>query len=369
LSNRSRSFAAASLIAFVFGHAGEARASISRELFQGAEPLAMGGAYVAIADDENAIFYNPAGAASYDRMEVHYLTLGLGISEGVLDSYDAVKDLKDPSGAELNKLMGKNIMTQGTAAATLIVPNFGVTAFYDAQGALYAANQAFPKVEFGYQRTSGVQAALGFSFKDGKKRGKGKKNTELMSETRFGIGAKYLTRRGGYKTLNASELFALDYNQIMDLMGSKSSSYGIDLGFQRLQRLSKTASLHFGAAATNLGDVQFEGGPEAVKTNLTLGLGATYDFGLGKATLAYDVRQLNASDDWRKKQHLGLRVHVPLLDFYAGLYQAYLTYGASVDIWILRVTALSYREETGSFVYQDPERRYALKVDLKFDFH
>lgn len=343
-----------------------ARASVERELYQGAEPLAMGGAYIAIADDEHAIFYNPAGAGAYDSMSLHYLIGDVALSDDILTLQEAVKDLQDPSGSELNKLMGKNLFTQARLGASLLVPNFGVAAFYDAQGALYAANQAFPKVEFGYQRTSGVQAAFGFSTKDGRKRGRGKRNTEIMSEWRFGIGGKYLVRTGGYKTLNTSQLFALDQNQIMDIMGGKGSGYGVDLGIQRLQRLNKEFALHFGSAFTNIGDVRMANGADAVKGNLGAGLGASYDFGVGKFTLAYDIRHITRSDDWRKKQHLGAKLDLPLVDFYAGLNQMYPTFGASVDIWILRLTALSYREELGSFVSQDPDRRYALRIDLKF---
>ena len=42
----------------------------ARELpkfFEGVRPLGMGGAFTAVADDENALFYNPAGLARVRR--------------------------------------------------------------------------------------------------------------------------------------------------------------------------------------------------------------------------------------------------------------------------------------------------------------
>ena len=41
------------------------------QLEEGARPIAMGGAFVAVADDENALFYNPAGMASFRELFVH----------------------------------------------------------------------------------------------------------------------------------------------------------------------------------------------------------------------------------------------------------------------------------------------------------
>jgi len=41
------------------------------QLEKGARPLAMGGAFVAMADDENALFYNPAGLSTLRELFVH----------------------------------------------------------------------------------------------------------------------------------------------------------------------------------------------------------------------------------------------------------------------------------------------------------
>lgn len=41
------------------------------QLEEGTRPIAMGGAFVAVADDENALFYNPAGMTSLRELFVH----------------------------------------------------------------------------------------------------------------------------------------------------------------------------------------------------------------------------------------------------------------------------------------------------------
>jgi hypothetical protein len=55
-----------------------------------------------------------------------------------------------------------------------------------------------------------------------------------------------------------------------------------------------------------------------------------------------------------------------MLSIYGGIHQVFFTYGVGFDAWIFRVTALSYAQELGTYVRQDPNRRYMLKFDLKF---
>lgn len=343
-----------------------ASASIEKEYYRAPEAAAMGNAYVAIVEDEHAIYYNPAGVAGYEHGELHLAALDFTAASEILDRYSTLKNLNNPNGSDLNKLMGTNIYADGRVAASLMGPHWGVSTFYDAEGAVYPTNQAIPKIEFGYQRTGGVQGAFGFSLKDGRARGKGKHNGDYLSEWRFGVGGKYISRLGGYRVIPTSQLITLDKDAILDLYGQRASNYGFDLGMQRVQRINPLVSLMFGAAWQNIGDIAFEGGADALRQNLSVGTGFKFQAGIADVTLAYDIRQITAEDDWRKKNHVGVRVGLPLFDLYAGYNQAYFTYGASMDIWLLKLTAVSYREETGSYVFQDPERRYALRIDLKF---
>jgi hypothetical protein len=177
---------------------GAAFAEQSHSLLRSPEALAMGGAYTAIVEDRDAAFYNPAGVAAYDHLSIHYVDLDPTVSNWVISGWKTLQNLKNPSGASLNQLMGQNIYVQSTASAAILAPGFALIGLYDVQGALYAKNQAFPKIEYGYQTTRGVQAAFGYSVKDGRARGHGRHNSDYLSEWRFGVGAKLLTRTGGY---------------------------------------------------------------------------------------------------------------------------------------------------------------------------
>ena len=90
--------------------------------------------------------------------------------------------------------------------------------------------------------------------------------------------------------------------------------------------------------------------------------------GLAHILAAYDYRNiLESAYDWRKRNHLGLEVAFPILSIYAGLYQSYLTFGAGFDLFFFRINAVSYATELGTLVGQDPNRRYQLRFDFKFN--
>jgi hypothetical protein len=58
-------------------------AQIRNQVFVGTRPLSMGGAFVAVADDGNAIYWNPAGLAKMERIQAGFAyadLFGLGIN-------------------------------------------------------------------------------------------------------------------------------------------------------------------------------------------------------------------------------------------------------------------------------------------------
>lgn len=341
---------------------------MNRSLLRSPEALAMGGAYTAIVDDGDAPFYNPAGVAGIDGISLHFLTVDPVVSDWVIDGWKTMKDLKNPKGSDLNRLMGQNISVATTARAALLAPGFALVGFYDVQGALYAKNQALPKIEYGYQRTGGVQTAFAFSTTDGRRKGRGRKNGEMLNEWRFGLGAKYISRTGGYRLITAAELFSIDSTSLKSLIGGQGTGYGMDLGVQRVQRLNRDLTLQWGAAFLNIGDVYFGNGATPLKGDLSTGVGLTYRYGLAALTLAYDIQQLNRSDDFQKKQNVGARLKLPLIDLYLGNHQGFLTYGAAADVWLLRVAGVVYKEELGYYPQQDTESRFSLRVDFKLEF-
>lgn len=60
--------------------------------YRGVRPLAMGGAFTAVADDENALYYNAAGLADISMLNLAVLN---PLVEGTEDGMEMYQDLQD----------------------------------------------------------------------------------------------------------------------------------------------------------------------------------------------------------------------------------------------------------------------------------
>ena len=58
-------------------------------------PLAMGGAFTAVGDDANTLFYNPAGVATAKKTKLTLMQIGITIGDDLKKGYDWYKDNKD----------------------------------------------------------------------------------------------------------------------------------------------------------------------------------------------------------------------------------------------------------------------------------
>jgi hypothetical protein len=330
-----------------------------RELYQGARAIAMGNAFVSVADDEETLFYNPAGLAGIESSTLQYLNTDLEISGDIVDatqsSYDQFKNL---SGDSLNILMGKNVYFHGNYVPSYVTKNFGLAVLFDQQLSMISQNKALPQVEMGYQTTNGIQLGYGFGLDRGKK---------SRSDLRFGIGFKYLFRRGGYYTLTQKQIANLNQNELRQIVGAFGSGVGFDLGTQYIYHVSSRLKLQAGAAWTEIGGVNFGNDTaEPLPGNLSAGLSVRYEFAHIAATLAYDMRHINETVDSRLRNHFGAELSIPLFRVYAGLNQIYPTFGFGFDLGIVQLLAVTYAEEMSSMAKINPERRYLLHIGMGF---
>jgi hypothetical protein len=334
-------------------------AGLLTELYRGARSQGMGNTYVAIADDEQAIFMNPAGLAGNKRYVFNYAVLDTSISSDLLSTFqEGVSAFQNLSGDSLNVLIGKNVYGETQLTSSLLMPNFGIAIIVDGQTAIFAQNKALPQITLGYQTTNGVQAAYGMSLTRG---------GQQKSDLRIGFGAKMLWRRGGYTTLPLMTLMSLNKDRLSEITGDFARGYGVDAGAQYIYKYTNQLTLSSGLVYTDIGDTQFgASGADRLKANLAIGAAAQYEFSRLRAALAYDFRHILHETDWRKKSHIGIEFGLPLFSLYAGVNQVFLTYGAAIDVWFIKFTISTYAEEHGSFVYQSPERRWMMKLALRF---
>src|SRR3989338_7925440 len=94
--NRFAKATFAFILLAVFYFPGKAPAEELPLFYQGLRPLGMGGAFTAVADDENAIFYNPAGMNNIEGFGgVEILNPFVEVSRETIDFFKDLQDVSD----------------------------------------------------------------------------------------------------------------------------------------------------------------------------------------------------------------------------------------------------------------------------------
>ncbi len=326
-------------------------------LYQSTRAQGMGSAMTAIVDDETAIMYNPAALAGIKNMQLNIANIDAQISTQIVTDYAALgKAFMAPSVGSISSLIGKNIYERATLSSMLVLPGFGIAAIYDQQIAVRIKNRALPQAEIGSQLTYGVQAGGGMTlYKFRHKKG----------EVRFGVAGKNLYRLGGYQHPTFTQMIAFDVKSLVANLSTWGVGYGADAGMQILYRLGRDVQLLASFVAFDIGDTAFSGTSSPQKNNLVAGGALRYRGPDMLATLSYEIQQLDESYDFMQKSHLGVEVKFPLLRLYAGLNQAYPSYGAAFDLGMVKFSGAVYTQEIGAAMHQNAETRGMVRVDVK----
>jgi hypothetical protein len=156
-------------------------------------------------------------------------------------------------------------------------------------------------------------------------------------------------------------------DQLHQMIGPYSRGIGVDLGTQYLYKATKTLTLSAALTMTDVGDTTFANpADQPIKSDMTAGLAATYGRRKIKFIASFDYQHMLQDMDFGSHTHFGLELQLPFINLDGGLDQMNLTYGASFDIWLLRISAASYYQELDSYAGQNPEHRYALHIAFKF---
>lgn len=343
--------------AFVF--VGDASATEYQRLYSAPRAIAMGGAFVGVADDESALFYNPAGLAGLKNFSWNVLAANLEVSNEMLDNIPIFNSaLDNPDLTTLNLLMGKNLSTRVQAGMTFAAPGFAMTGLYQMNGAVRMNNLTFPSGTLEYQTTYGGQIGFGQAVKKFKRH---------RGEIRYGVAGKVLFRSGGIANINMIQLLTLNSSSILASFPGVGMGFGLDAGVQYIIPINKKFSIMNGISMTDIGNTTFATGSPAQLSNFTVGTAVRYTSSEVIATLAYDHSNILDSVDWREKTHLGLELKFAFLSLMGGLNQFHPTYGASIDFLMAKVNYVSYAQDLGLLWNQIVERRQMLQVALKFD--
>jgi hypothetical protein len=352
--------------------------SLAQEIIHlGRSPYALlrGDAFTATADDAYTLFYNPAGLARNGMgVQASLLNPGVGVTNA-LKEIDRFEDFPDSDPVLITeRLLGFPVYIQAGIFPALKMGPFGFSLYQSTKTSMVIRNAINPVMDIDYRSDKGFVFGFGHSFSFSGKRDKVGQGLSL------GASIKLIKREGikgkfdlfGTKLLSIINAGVEDISSLRDGLGfSEGKGWGVDLGAQYIIR-SKFSELSFGFSVLDVGGTDFKrtagtGEVQEQEMYINSGIAWKQDFGHVDYTLAVDLHPLNIDMDFGRKFHLGLELGMPFVKLITGWSEGYISYGAEVDLQLVKITLGFYGVELGAKFKQEQGKRAVLFLSL-FDF-
>ncbi len=331
-------------------HAGE-----SPYIYRGLRPMGMGGAFTAVSDDANALFYNPAGLALVEKSIVSFFPLEMEISQKTLDMYGGARDVDFDSEQETAEFLRDHMGDQARIAFNLF-PHyarrrfaFGLIGTFRLDSEVH--DRQYPRI--GIHGVSDLGFCAGYA------------HPILEERLLVGASAKLVRRRSIAAEYSAADIASENFDDAIHDDMKDGAGLLVDIG--AVYRLDEAVrGLRAGISMNNLVGSKMQDA-EDMPAHVDVGLAFERDLGIVRATFAADYvdvfSRFAGDDDPAKRVRLGAEVRFPaFVSVRAGFHQGYFTFGTTLDVWIARIDALTYAEETGAYAGQKPDRRYAVNI-------
>lgn len=331
-------------------------------LYRGVRPLAMGGAFTAVADDEHAMFFNPAGLADISMVNLAVVNPLVEVSEDSTDMYQDLQDTDFETVEEAEDFLRKYMGVQQHLRAAVNpyigfnIADYGVMISGLGNGTINAmpVNPSNPEMDVmavgDYGLLGGVGGKLPFTG------------------LRMGLSVKAINRHSLVEQYSAEDLVEEDFENLVDDDLNEGSGFSADLGVLYTLPFISVVDMDVGLALQNFPSMDM-GDALDIDTQINMGLAIKKklgNFGFIGALDCMDLsRDIGDDDDWGKRLHVGAEVKFPLfLSLQAGLNQGYLTGGIGLDFKLLRVDLATYGEEIGEEAGDHVSRRYLAQVTI-----
>lgn len=337
------------------------RAEAPSTLLPGIRPLGMGNAFVAVADDRNTLYYNPAGLAHLTRTRLSGIGVHAGIDNSFFDVIDFVRSNEDAFSDfdnvdqefydSLAPYDDRWVAADARAYSDFTRANLGV--------GLYTSGRAQFKIDRGIYEprvyadvVDDIVAVAGAAMELGR------------YDLRVGGALKGIWRRSTSRALTAREVADFDPKDVADDLESADPGFSMDLGLTWQRPDSRWTA---GAAVRDAGGyVAGEGIDTAVD------LGAAWRPGLDNLgpihglLLAADLRNVFQDDALGNKIHVGAEVSMPFLSVRTGFQQGYPSVGASVAVPFFSLDYAFYGRELGGFPGAESQFMHALEARIGY---
>lgn len=337
--------------------------------FEGVRPLGMGNAFVALADDANLLWYNPAGLAYVKQKHASLIDLSLGF-----ESQDTLKRMKDAlvNDSYPNLLRPDTQYMSLGSRPSFLMPFFGFSIFNNLTSFSDIKNLSSldATVDIAFKNDMGALVAFAIPF------------TKYFS---VGVSAKIIHRISADMTLTGNDLLA----EVQD-----SQDNFLNAIYSHVQKISKTGYA-LGANVGVLAELPLQAGMPRVRLAATIeDLGVTtfrpfgtlptpdpipqtYHAGISASFvpqkdwtlhLSFDARDCFQRIHWTKMAHLGAEIKHKFFGLRTGIYQGYPTAGFSLDFAPhTKFHAASVMTELGDGFHERGLRWYVFQFTVGFN--
>ena len=351
--------------------------------FVGLRPAGMGQAFTAVADDQNALYYNPAGLARLDSWSLEIISPFVGFNNALLQNVDSFMEMQtllqggSASTSQtlerlqpiINDVSGKNNFARVGNAPYFVMKNFGIGLYSDTNIELVPHGQALPELlDFSLQSDADFRVGYAHNF--------------FGEKLAVGGSVSYRARSAAIK----DNLGLIEFVEISkDKAKSKAflqdtlkagTGIGADVGmlFTPVEMWKPT----LGVSVLNIGDTRlkkfekstrFKGGaPAPIPQSVNMGLSVTPTFGNWFTRGALDFRDLNLPTPASDKPCFGLEGGIKGRfvsgALQGGMAEGYLSGGFEARLLVLTLRYATYKTERGYFPNQNAERRHLLQAKI-----
>ncbi|OIQ20872.1 MAG: hypothetical protein BM556_02715 [Bacteriovorax sp. MedPE-SWde] len=350
-------------------------------LGRSARAALMGDAWTALANnDEMTLFYNPASLGGNDSIAISPLNPKFGLTNALAEA-DRFKNFpKDPA-LVVDRLLGFPIYAEVSAFPGLKMMRFGFNLFVTNKLSLNLRNRVHPSFEIDYRYDRGFTTGFAFNIIGGR----GLKGKKIGDGQRLsiGYGLKYIRREGlkdsfdvfGTGLLNKIEAGFEDINDIKEAFGfAEGKAFGHDLGVEYAVG-NGTTEIVSGLSILNVGDIQFRklsGTSDVPKQDMYINAGVAFkqDFTFFDYALSMDIKPINAPIPVGRMIHAGAMLNIPFISLYGGMSEGYLSYGAEVRLFPIKLVVGFYDVELATEFKEEQGKRaliYLSLLDAEFD--
>ncbi|MBN1114765.1 MAG: hypothetical protein JXA66_05455 [Oligoflexia bacterium] len=338
-------------------------------LYRGTRPMGMGGAFTAVSDDVNALFFNPAGLNRIKPGEGEIIfanPMATVNTTGIKLVSDAVKLSKGENMLQtMTPYLGKNMhyafgismpyWSRHNFAVALMLPNIRNNTLLRRTVATQATEDLIID--------SGLMVGYAHGF--------------LQDRLAVGVDLKFLLRGAGSFTFDSEDLYTRRKVRFEDIGGY---GFGIDGDIGAIYTFNKLWFFipSVGVTINNIVATKFPtqfgnsaqyGIPSRFGLKRTVGLGSKFElpdlWHITKWIAAFDINHIGLPGTFFKKVHIGTELWI--LEFFGvrgGVNQGYFTFGTTLDVPFIRIDFVTYAEELGESTGAKGDRRLVLQFSF-----